>query len=176
MLAMRELVRADMPTINAWRADEELISRLGAPYRLIGPQVDEAWFDSYLKSRTSNVRGVTYEEAAPDVPLCLTSLTGINWTSRSATLHIMIGDPDVRGKGVGTWSVRWMLRHAFADQGLHRVELSVLADNAAAIRLYEKCGFSLEGTRREACYKQGKWVDMLSMSILDREWDGATQA
>ena len=70
---------------------------------------------------------------------------------------------------MGTFAVLSMLRHAFYDLNLHRVELSVLATNEAAMGLYEKCGFSCEGTRRQACYKQGKFVDMYEYGILRGE-------
>ena len=48
MYKLRELRREDVAAINGWRADPELIGFLGAPFRFIGPEVDGAWFDSYL--------------------------------------------------------------------------------------------------------------------------------
>ena len=90
MLEMRELERKDLPIINAWRRDAELISRLGAPYRFIGPEIDDVWFDTYLKSRGSSIRCVTFDSEKQQLPLCLVSLTGIDWVARSATLHLMI--------------------------------------------------------------------------------------
>ena len=96
-------------------------------------------------------------------------LAGIDHLRQSATLHIMIGSSKNRGRGMGTFAVLSMLRHAFYDLNLHRVELSVLATNEAAIGMYEKCGFSREGTRRQACYKQGKFVDMYEYGILRGE-------
>ena len=101
--------------------------------------------------------------------LGLVTLAGIDHLRQSATLHIMIGSSKNRGRGMGTFAVLSMLRHAFYDLNLHRVELSVLATNEAAIGLYEKCGFSREGTRRQACYKQGKFVDMYEYGILRGE-------
>lgn len=170
MLLMRELCRDDLPTINMWRVDEGTVALLGAPFRLIGPEVDEAWFDSYLGSRATNVRGVTYDDADPRTPLCLTTLACIDWVSRSAVLHVQVGNREYRGQGIGTWSVEWMLAHAFRDLGLHRIELDVLATNETAVHLYEKCGFVREGLRRDACFKGGKWADMITMSVLEDEW------
>lgn len=170
MLAMRELHRGDLRAINGWRADEGTVALLGAPYRLIGPEVDEAWFDSYMRSRATTVRGVTFDDEDPETPLCLTTLAGIDWVARSGDLHVQVGDPANRGRGVGKWSVAWMLSHAFGDLGLHRVELGVLADNAVAIHVYEKVGFSHEGRRRDACFKDGRWLDMLTMAVLEEEW------
>jgi RimJ/RimL family protein N-acetyltransferase len=65
-----------------------------------------------------------------------------------------------------------MLRHAFNDLNLHRVFLSVLSSNAAAIRAYEKAGFRREGIAREAAYKRGRYEDLVDMAILAHEFDG----
>jgi RimJ/RimL family protein N-acetyltransferase len=36
--------------------------------------------------------------------------------------------------------------------------------------VYEKCGFRVEGTEREARWRFGKWIDMTLMAVLDREF------
>lgn len=63
-----------------------------------------------------------------------------------------------------------MLRHAFSDLGLNRVELTVLESNSRARSIYEKEGFALEGTLRAAAWKNGRYEDMHVMSILREEW------
>jgi len=47
-----------------------------------------------------------------------------------------------------------------------RIELAVYARNAAAIHLYEKFGFEIEGRRRRAVYQNGEYVDDLIMALL----------
>lgn len=167
---LRELERKDIPIINGWRADRELISCLGAPYRFINQEVDEAWFDAYMRSRQTCVR-CAIVEGDGDI-LGLVTLAGIDHLRQSATLHIMIGSSENRGRGMGTFAVLSMLRHAFYDLNLRRIELSVLATNKAAIGLYEKCGFVREGARRQACYKNGGFVDMYEYGILRGEEKG----
>jgi RimJ/RimL family protein N-acetyltransferase len=167
---LRELERKDIPTINGWRANRELIACLGAPYRFINREVDEAWFEAYMRSRQTCVRCAIVEDGRDDAPILgLVTLAGIDHLRQSATLHIMIGSADDRGKGMGTFAVLSMLNHAFYDLNLRRVELSVLATNEAAIGLYQKCGFTREGTRRQACFKGGEFVDMYEYGILRGE-------
>jgi putative acetyltransferase len=48
--------------------------------------------------------------------------------------------------------------------GLTRVELTVYTDNAAAIALYEKFGFGIEGTHRRYALRDGEYVDAYSMA------------
>jgi RimJ/RimL family protein N-acetyltransferase len=85
---------------------------------------------------------------------------------RSAWLGVMIGDTRLQGKGLGTDAVRAVCRHAFDDLGLHKVELDVLADNARAIRCYEKVGFKSEVLKRGAMFKEGVFKDELRMGLL----------
>ena len=164
MYSLRELSREDIPTINKWRNAPELISNLGAPFRYINSDVEYAWYDNYLKQRNSTVRCSVVDEN--DRCLGLVSLTAIDYLNRTATLHIMIGDVCNRGKGIGSFAVREMLNHAFANLNLNRVELGVLESNTAAIHLYEKCGFVREGIKRNSIYKAGRYVNLLIYAIL----------
>ncbi len=171
MYALRELERADLPEINRWRRDPELIRMLGAPYRYIGSEVDERWFDAYLQKRGSTIRCAIVEREHPEQILGLITLADIDWVHRGCELHIMIGPAAARGKGAGSFAVRAMLHHAFADMGLERVQVLAREENSPAIGLYRKCGFQMEGSLRHAIYKEGRWRNMLVMSVLREEWD-----
>ena len=63
-----------------------------------------------------------------------------------------------------------MLRFAFEELNLHRVELEVYDFNPRAMRCYEKAGFRLEGTRRQAHFHQGAYHDVHLMGILRDEF------
>lgn len=169
MYRLRELEQKDIRTINRWRNDKELISGLGAPFRYINSDVDEKWFQSYMASRDKTVRCAILKDDSDSI-LGLISLTSIDYMNQSAELHIMIGEKENRGKGIGTFAVREMLYHAFFNLNLQRVELSVLEDNEPAQRLYEKAGFVCEGLKRRAKYKNGKFLNLKIYSILREEY------
>ena len=80
-------------------------------------------------------------------------------------MGIWIGRPWWRG-GYGTDAVRTICRFGFDHVNLHRITLFVNADNAHAIRAYEKVGFVHEGNLREAAFAQGERVDLLVMGLL----------
>ena len=168
-MSLRELAREDVIIVNRWRQDRDLVDGLGAPARYISEDVDQAWFEDYLRRRGTDVRCVILVDGEPD-PVGLVSLTGIDAVHRRAEIHLLIGRRDLHGRGVGTEATRQMLGHAFGDLNLHRVFLSVLAHNTAAIRVYEKSGFVREGVARESAYKRGKYEDMIQMGILARDF------
>ena len=49
---------------------------------------------------------------------------------------------------------------------LLRLELTVYTDNAAALRLYRKFGFDIEGTHRGFALRDGVFVDAYAMARL----------
>jgi N-acetylmuramic acid 6-phosphate etherase len=70
-----------------------------------------------------------------------------------------------RGLGVGDRLVRDTL-HWATTHGLTRVELRVWPDNVAAIRLYERHGFEIEGRLRRHAIVDGRETDALLMAWL----------
>lgn len=169
MLKLRELDKRDLPTINRWRNDSDLIGFLGAPFRYINFDVDMKWFESYMNNRGNAVRCAVTDAEKDDI-LGLVSLVSIDFMNQSAEFHIMIGDISNQNKGVGTFALNAMLQHAFYNMNLQRIELSVLEDNNRARHLYEKFGFVYEGRKRNARYKNGHFVDLLLYSILKNEY------
>lgn len=95
----------------------------------------------------------------------------IEWMNSAAEFGIMIGDKSVWNKGYGTEAVGLILQHGFETLNLNRIYLRVYSTNPRARRAYEKAGFVLEGTQREAVYKHGKYADVHLMSILRSEWN-----
>ncbi|MGY4638463.1 GNAT family N-acetyltransferase [Pseudomonas sp. TE24901] len=73
-----------------------------------------------------------------------------------------------QGKGVGSRLLTAALDVADNWMNLHRVELTVFADNEAAQNLYRKFGFEVEGRLRDYAVRDGKYVDTVSMARLRR--------
>jgi putative acetyltransferase len=70
------------------------------------------------------------------------------------------------GRGVGELLMRAALDLADNWLNVHRVELTVYADNDRAIRLYERCGFEREGVHRDAAFREGTMVDTIAMARI----------
>ena len=70
-----------------------------------------------------------------------------------------------RGFGIGPALLRAALEQA-KKAGLKRVELTVREDNLRAKSLYELAGFITEGVKRKAALFDGKYYDLILMSVL----------
>jgi putative acetyltransferase len=80
-------------------------------------------------------------------------------------LGMMVAAP-YRGRGVRTVLVAASIDWARAG-GLHKLSLSVFADNAAAVALYRKFGFVDEGHRsRHIRRANGELWDLLEMGLV----------
>jgi L-phenylalanine/L-methionine N-acetyltransferase len=73
---------------------------------------------------------------------------------------------EFQGQGVGTALMRALLELADGWYCLRRLELTVFADNAPGVRLYEKFGFAIEGTARQYAVRGGEYVDAYYMARL----------
>lgn len=96
-------------------------------------------------------------------------LTGINYINRTAESHILIGDKSCWGKGYGSEALTEILKFAFNELGLNRVEARINSDNGASLHLHKKLGYRQDGVLRQALYKCGRFKDVIVMSILKEE-------
>jgi aminoglycoside 6'-N-acetyltransferase len=75
-------------------------------------------------------------------------------------------------QGIGTEAIGVLVRYLIDEHGHHRLTIDPAADNAAAIRAYEKVGFRRVGVMRS--YERGPdgtWHDGLLMEMLADELD-----
>ena len=79
---------------------------------------------------------------------------------------------DHRGRGLGRAAVSWLTNHLFTSiPALHRIEATTRHDNLAMQRVFDHCGYRLEGRFVEAWSSaDGTRSDTLVYAILRREW------
>ena len=73
---------------------------------------------------------------------------------------------DRQGRGVGTALLQAAIELADAWLNYQRIELWVYSDNLAALHLYRKFGFAIEGTCRAYAFRDGRYVDACAMARL----------
>lgn len=86
--------------------------------------------------------------------------------AQMASLGYWVGET-YAGKGYVTAAVRAVVRYAFEDLELHRVEAACQPDNLASRRVLEKAGFRQEGAAKAYLKINGKWRDHLLFAIIN---------
>ncbi len=88
----------------------------------------------------------------------------------------MAVDESFQGRGVGTALMAALMDLADNWYNLRRVELTVYKDNPQAIYLYQKFGFTIEGTHAAFAFREGEYVDALTMARVRADgWIGETE-
>ncbi|GHU72921.1 N-acetyltransferase [Clostridia bacterium] len=96
----------------------------------------------------------------------------IDWKNRVGQMGILIGNAQLRGHGYGSDAVRVLTRVGFGEMNLHKLSLTVMAKNEAALRCYAACGYKVEGTLRHEVWREGAYHDLVAMGQLQEEWAG----
>ena len=166
---LRAIEREDIPTFVRWFNDPEVRQYL-LMYGPMSRAKEEDWFDSMQQRRDDFLYAIEAQIGKDWVHIGNLGLHRVDWKNRSGVFGIVLGEKTHWGQGFGTESARTILRFAFTELNLHRVELEVFAFNPRAQRCYEKAGFTREGTRREAIFRDGRYHDEHLMSILSEEF------
>lgn len=164
----REYLSQYVEWLNNWE-----VSRFLAPGipTLLSMDDEVEWYENRRRKGNSFVFAILTLADHRLIGNC--GLENVDFKNRTAMFGIFIGDPKFQNKGYGTDAARTLLRYAFEQLGLNRVELEVYDFNPRAMRAYEKAGFRRDGVRRQALYRDGRFHDIYLMSILREEWDEA---
>ena len=166
---LRPAERSDLPTFVRWFADADMSSLLGnrAPF---SEASEELWFTRMLEAQGKDAYGFVMCRLDDGAPFGTITLMRIDRDNGSAGVGIAIGEKSMWGKGYGTDGMRALLDFGFGELRLERIWLDVYDFNKRARRSYEKAGFTAEGTQRHAHYSEGKYQDVVIMSILREDW------
>ena len=160
-------VSADAETFALWTQDDNYMRMLDDdPIRPEPP----AKFSSFGDAQDENSYYFHLKTLSDDVLVGFVVLFNFKWGNQSAEMAIGIGDPSYRGKGYGQDALKLILNYGFNELNLHRISLTVMDYNTPAIKAYERVGFVLEGTHRQAVQRQGKRYDLLLYGILRDEF------
>jgi RimJ/RimL family protein N-acetyltransferase len=167
LVRLRAREPEDEPLLYQWFNDPEVTEHLSVRYPLSHAQ-ERAFIER--SSEISYQHASFAVEALADGRLVGgVDLVRTSPENRSAILGIALGDKSRWDGGYGTDTMRTVCRYGFEMMNLHRIELDVYADNERARHVYEKVGFKVEGCRRQAHFKFGRYVDVIVMGLLEGE-------
>jgi RimJ/RimL family protein N-acetyltransferase len=168
LVRLRAVEPADAASAYRWINDREVTRYLMAryPYSLAS---EEEWAAN--AARPNDYGEVRFAiETKDGVHIGFCGLHRGRPEERTADLGIMVGDKDYHERGFGTDAMLTMLRFGFEQMNLHRISLGVFEFNQRAQAVYRKVGFVEEGRERDAYFQDGRYWDVLRMSVLEDEW------
>ena len=164
-ITLRALTEADMELTLRWHNSDDIkLNYAGHPFP-VNREMEKKWYDRILYENIPvTVFGIEITDSKELVGLVM--LKGISLINRSAEFSIYIGDEKNRGKGYAAEATREAIRFAFDKIGLHRLWLCVMAENAAAVKLYESAGFIKEGILKQSIFKDGSFRDEIIYALV----------
>lgn len=170
LVYLRPAERADIPIFVRWFNDAETNSFLSmrAPLSI---ELEEDWFERAVAQQGKDGYHFVICRLDDDRPIGTIGLFALDHVNGSAGMGITIGEKELWGQGFGGDALNALLDFGFGELRLERIWLDVYDFNTRARRSYEKCGFTLEGTKRHAFYRNGRHIDVQLMAILRAEWE-----
>ena len=93
----------------------------------------------------------------------------IDWSNRKTDIGYWLG-AEFLGQGIMTKACGALVEHSFKELRLNRVEIYCAVENRRSRRIPERLGFVEEGTHRQAEWVHDHFKDLVSYSMLAREW------
>ena len=161
----------DINHVERWYTDSDFLRRYDAlPAVPQNHDQLEKNFQERIDDKNVYLFAIRPTDGKTDDLLGWLEVDGIIWAHRVCWISIAIGDSQQQGHGYGYDAMRLALNFIFGELNLYRVQLTVFDYNTPAIALYEKLGFTHEGTFRQFLQRDTARHDMRLYGLLADEW------
>ena len=165
---LRALEPEDYKTSIKWRNDNEIWSMVGSTKYFVSEAYEKKWVEETIFNSRDIKLAIC--EVGTNKYIGNVYATDIDQTNRSCTTGVLIGEHDYWSKGYASEAHRLLLDYLFNERNINRVQAYVLESNVASLKMHQKVGYKIEGTLRQSVYKNGKYQNMVLLSILREEF------
>lgn len=165
LVTLRDLRPDDRDQLLAWRNAPEVAAYMYSDHQ-IGAEEHARWFAGIA----GDPRRAYWIIEMDGAPVGLANLYDIDRTHGRCAWAYYLAEPQVRGKGVGSFVEFTMIETVFGEFGLDKLWCEVLASNEAVWKLHERFGFRREACFREHVVKTGARLDVLGLGLLKADW------
>lgn len=168
VISLRAIERGDLELLNKWANDPEIQYMLGGWHAPSSMVVMEDWLKRISSDSLNQRLAIQHDELGL---IGTANLVDINWKDKNAFHGMLLGDKDIRGKGIGVDVVFSIMRYAFEELGLNRLDGSIIDYNEASKKLYlGKCGWKIEGTLRQWYWRKNSFWDKIVVGVTRQDY------
>ena len=162
-MLIRKAVPADLGDLLAIYNDEVVN---GTATLDIRPRTEEEWLAWFRRHNVANhPLYVALDGGRVAAYACLSGYREKEAYDPTVELSVYVARP-CRGRGIGEWTLAFLLDAARRDERIHNVVSVITEGNEASVRLHEKFGFAFCGRLPEAAFKKGRQIAILTYSLL----------
>ena len=173
ILGERVLLRAieerDLSHLQRWANDPDIQSMLGGWHFPVSERDQRQWFEA-LSLNSPNQRFAV--DMIGEGLIGTANLVSIDWQNRTAFHGMLIGEGKWRGRGLAQETVNTLMRYAFDELNLYRIDTDIIEYNSKSLRLYlEKCGWQKEGVRKNWYFRKGRRWDKILIGMTKEAYE-----
>ena len=166
---LRALELEDYKISSNWRKDDDIWEMVVGPKYNVSTEIEKKWIADTIFNKDKTILAICLNGSNKYIGNII--LSDIDWINRSASSSIMLGDKEEWNKGYAVEAEMLFLNFFFSERGLNRINCSILESNKASIKMHQKCGYKIEGTKRQAIYKGGQFIDLHILGLLREDFE-----
>ena len=165
LINIRKVNSSDKVKMRTWR-NSDSVRPFMYNSKIITKEEHSAWFDKMFYDKSKMYWVIELENKSIGV----VNLVNINNENSSCDWAFYIFNPDIRGKGVGSFVERFILDYVFNELQLNKLNCEVLETNPNVVKMHEKFGFKQEGFFKQAIRKNDSLIGIHRLSMLREEY------
>ena len=169
-VSLREFRPADARALHRWFNTPQVIEGLVEQRESFSEEEARRWVEHASGASGRDRKWAVEVDERPDA-VGFTALYGLGGQA-APELGILIGEPELWGRGVGTEAQRLTIARAFDELGAHRVIELILARNSPARHVVERLGFELEGMMRGHVKRGDELLDVAVYGVSPEGFKG----
>jgi len=166
---LRSIRKNDINHFLKWCNDPEIVQNMYL-YLPVSEIAEKKWIEEIISSKNDVVFVIEINVKGKSIAIGNCAIKEINWKDRSAEIGIIIGEKKYRDKRYGSEALTLLINYAFNQLNLHRVWVAIFEFNNKRMPVFQNLGFKKEGCARSAIFKNSKYWDITTLSILEDEW------
>ena len=166
-ILLRPVKKEDYEAVFNWFNQKDVIDNVIGFRSNFSIKEALSWCEKASEQSSNSIKWAIETLTNPDIPIGFTGLYNIDYLNRNAESAIIIGEKDFRGKGISKEVLKIVSEFAFKYLNLQLIYANILSSNSSSLNLYRGIGFEEEGVLRKRIYRNGRWHDIVILSLLN---------
>ena len=172
-ITLRAIELEDLTQLQVWANDQDIQYMLGGWHFPTNMNDQQNWYNT-LSCSSNNQRFMVINNDG--IKIGMANLVNINFKDGNAE-HGLLLDQKYQRQGYGYSVVMTMMKYAFNELRLNRLETTIISNNQPSLNLFiNKCGWQQEGVLRKWYFRQGQFIDKVILGILKEDYINLVEA